>query len=134
MKSASFGILLCSLYIVNFRKELLPVLRDSALVNPGAELYSDDLDELSDTESISSNSDLDQDANDSDMESEKDEEEVDSGQYEVKNKREPTNTISVNDNDSDIEDAPSKKHSKTEIHQKVSKIYVYQWSERIDHA
>ena len=69
--------------MTDFRKDLLPVLGDSALINPGAELNSDDIEELSDTESErgSSNSDLDQDSvNDSGMEiSENDEEEEDLG-------------------------------------------------------
>ena len=69
--------------MTDFTKDLLPVLGDSALINPGAELNSDDIDEFSDTDSErgSSNSDLDQDsANDSGMEiSENDEEEEDLG-------------------------------------------------------
>jgi hypothetical protein len=55
----------------------LPILRDSILVNPGAELNSDGLDELSDTVSISSNSDPDTDESDMEL-SGKDEEEEDS--------------------------------------------------------
>ena len=104
------------MYMTDFRNDLLPVLGDSALINPGAELNSDGLDELSDTDSESSgNSDLDQDANDLGMEtSEYDEEEEGPGQHGVKNKCGSMNTTSVNDNDSDIEsDAHPKKCSKT---------------------
>ena len=105
--------------MTDFRKDLLSVLGDSALINPGAELNSDGIDELSDIDSErgSGNCDLDQDANDSGMEiSENDEEEEDLGQHGVKNKRGSMNTMSdVNDNDSDIEfDAPLKKRSKIE--------------------
>ena len=101
------------MYMTDFRKDLLPVLGDSALINPGAELNSDSINKLSDTDSErgSSNSDLNQDANNSGMEtSENDEEEEGLGQHGVKNKRGSTNTMSdVNDNDSDIEfNAPLK--------------------------
>jgi hypothetical protein len=108
IKICKYWYPLMSLYVANFRKELLPVLKDSALINPGAELNSDGVDELSDTASISSNSDLDRDhdGNDSSIESSADE---------------PTNTTSVNDNNSDIEDMPSKKHSKTKSTKKSTK-------------
>ena len=97
----------------------MPVLRDSVLVNPGAELNSDGLDKRSDTASIPNNSDQDS-TNESGTESSGKDEEEDSGQY-VKNKCEPTNTTAVNDNDSDIEDAPSKKHPKTKSTKKSAK-------------
>src|SRR5579859_1584278 len=99
------------MYMTDFRNDLLPILGGGALINPGAELNSDGLDELSDTDSESSgDSDLNRDANDSGMEtSENDEEEEGLGQHGVKNKCGSMNTTSVNDNDSDIEsDAPSK--------------------------
>jgi hypothetical protein len=112
------------MYMTDFRNDLLPVLGDSALINPGAELNSDGLEEVSDTDSESyGNSDLEQDANDSVMEtSENDEEEEGLGQHGVKNKRGSMNTTSVNDNDSDIEsDTPPKKCSKTKPIKKSAK-------------
>src|SRR5271170_1263624 len=39
------------MYMTDCRKDLLPVLGDSALINPGAELNSDGIDELSNTDS-----------------------------------------------------------------------------------
>lgn len=108
-----------SMYMTDFRKDLLSVLEENALINSGAELNSDDIDEFSDIDSErgSDSSNLDQDANDSDMEtSENDEEKENLGQHEVKNKCGSMNTMSdVNDNDSDIEfNAPLKKCSKIE--------------------
>jgi hypothetical protein len=113
-----FWYSLIPLYIANCRKDLLPVLRDSALVNPGAELNSDGLDELSDNASISG-SNSDPDTNESGMESSgKDEE--DSGQY-VRSKHGSSNTTSVNDYDSDIEDTSSKKNPKAKSTKKSAK-------------
>ena len=124
MKICKFWYSRMPMYMTDFRNDLLPVLGGGALINPGAELNSDGLDELSDTDSESSDdSDLDRDANDSGTEtSENDEEEEGLGQHRVKNKRGSTNTTSVNDDDSDIEsDAPPKKRSKTESTKRSAK-------------
>ena len=117
------------MYMTDFRHDLLPVIGDSSLVHPGAELNSDGLDELSDTDSASQrsspgpgNPDLDQDANDSDAETSENDEENDIEPHGVKNKRGSTNTTSdVNDFDIEL-DAPPKKRSKTKKPAKYTPI------------
>jgi len=61
-------------YIIDFRKDLLPILGDRSLIHPGAELDSDGLNEPDRTDSESS-SNSDGDTNDSDMETSENEEE-----------------------------------------------------------
>jgi hypothetical protein len=51
MKICKFWYFRMPMYMTDFRHDLLPVIGDSSLVHPGAELNSDGLDELSDTDS-----------------------------------------------------------------------------------